>query len=200
MARNRFRAGIGNFRSSDGIIAGALAIAALGFVILTQIGGSWPLAVLVTGMMVFCLGLSPVGTLTTDLVLGSAPPERAGAASAISETSFELGGAIGIAVLGSVVTAAYRERVIPALPAELPAELALAASGTLAAALEVAGELPGNAGATLAAASKAAFTHAMELSSILCAAIAVGTALLAWATLHRRRSPPAAGEALTSGG
>ena len=182
------------------VIAGALAVAALGFLILTQLGGSWPLAMLVTGMLVFCLGLSPVGTLTTDLVLGSAPPERAGAASAISETSFELGGAIGIAVLGSVLTAAYRERVIPALPAELPAELALAASGTLAAALEVAEELPDSAGAALAAASKAAFTQAMELSSILCAAIALGTALLAWMTLHRRRRPPASGEALATRG
>ena len=56
-------------------------------------------------MMAFCIGLAPIGAITTDLVMTAAPPERAGAASAISETSFEFGGALGIAVLGSMLTA-----------------------------------------------------------------------------------------------
>ena len=62
---------------------------------------------LLGGMLAFCIGLSPIGAITTDLVMGAAPPERAGAASAISETSFEFGGALGIAVLGSLFTFVY---------------------------------------------------------------------------------------------
>ena len=53
------------------------------------------------------LGLAPVLTLTTDLIVGSAPPERAGAASGISETAVELGGALGISILGSIGIAIY---------------------------------------------------------------------------------------------
>ena len=57
------------------------------------------------------LGLSPVITLGTDLIVGAAPPERAGSASAISETGAELGGALGIAILGSIANSAYRAQI-----------------------------------------------------------------------------------------
>src|SRR6266446_6203011 len=60
------------------------------------------LPVLVTGSLLVALGLAPVFTLATDVIVGAAPPERAGAASAISETGSELGGALGIALLGSL--------------------------------------------------------------------------------------------------
>jgi DHA2 family multidrug resistance protein-like MFS transporter len=82
-------------------VTGGLALAFAGFVVLTQVGGPSGLATLVTGSVIFSLGLAPVVTLGTDLIVGSAPPERAGAAAAISETSSEFGGALGIAVLGS---------------------------------------------------------------------------------------------------
>ena len=88
-------------------LSAGLAFAAVGFGLLTRVGGSSALAVLVTGSLLVSLGLAPVFTLTTDLVVGAAPPERAGAASAISETGSELGGALGIALLGSLATAVY---------------------------------------------------------------------------------------------
>jgi DHA2 family multidrug resistance protein-like MFS transporter len=66
---------------------------------------------------VFALGLSPVASLATDLTVGSAPPERAGAASGLSETSAELGGALGVAVLGSIGTVVYRSMLPEALQA-----------------------------------------------------------------------------------
>ena len=66
-------------------------------------------------------GSSPVIVLATDLVVGSAPVERAGAASAISETSAELGGALGIAILGSIGTAVYRARDGGGCPGRRPA-------------------------------------------------------------------------------
>ena len=90
------------------VITGGLALACLGFALLTQVGGDSALAVLVTGSVIFSLGLSPVATLITS----AAPPARAGSAASISETSFELGGALGIALLGSLVSALYRSAML----------------------------------------------------------------------------------------
>jgi DHA2 family multidrug resistance protein-like MFS transporter len=90
------------------VTAGGLALAAVGFAVLAQVGGSSGLAVLVTGTALLSLGLGPVFTLAADLVVSAAPPERAGAASAILETSSEFGSAAGIAILGSLGYAVYR--------------------------------------------------------------------------------------------
>ena len=100
------------------MIGVGLAMGAIGLAMLTQVDGPRrPLDVLVVASLVISLGLAPVFTLTTDLIVGSAPPERAGAASGISETGAELGGALGIAILGSIGVAIYRRE----LPDQLPA-------------------------------------------------------------------------------
>lgn len=89
------------------VIAGGMAVAGAGFFVLTLVdNGASALALLVGGSVVLSLGVCPVVTLTTDLVLGAAPPERAGAAFAISETSSEFGGALGAALL-EAARAAY---------------------------------------------------------------------------------------------
>jgi DHA2 family multidrug resistance protein-like MFS transporter len=90
------------------VIAGGLAQGALGLVMLTQLGADDGLAFLVVGSLVISLGFAPVFGLATELVVGSAPPQRAGAASGINETGVKLGGALGIAVLGSIGMAIYR--------------------------------------------------------------------------------------------
>lgn len=84
------------------VMGGGLALAAAGYALLAQVDGDSALATIVAASVVFSLGEAPVFTLATDLIVGAAPPERAGAASAISETSSELGGAFGIAILGSI--------------------------------------------------------------------------------------------------
>ncbi len=165
-------------------VAGGLVLAAAGFLILTQVDGTSGLPVIVTGSVVFSLGLGPVFILATDLILGTAPPERAGAASAISETGAELGGALGIAILGSVGTAVYRGEVIDTIPAGVPAAAAEAARDTLGGALAVAGELPGETGGALLDAARAAFTQGLHLVSITGAVVAIGIAALV-ATLLR---------------
>src|SRR5262249_12355649 len=88
-------------RISPGSLIGAgLGLSAVGFGLIGLVGTSG-LALLVTGFVVYSLGLAPVFTLSNDVVIGHAPPERAGAAAALSETGSELGGALGIALLGS---------------------------------------------------------------------------------------------------
>lgn len=107
------------------VMAGGLALAALGYVLVTQVGASTGPGLLVTGMVLQSLGMAPVFTLANDLIIGTAPPQQAGAASGISETASELGGALGIALLGSLATAVFGA----ALAREtLPQALALAAA------------------------------------------------------------------------
>ena len=81
------------------VMSGGLVLATVGFVMLTQVGADSDVFLLIASTVVFSLGLAPLFTLTNDLIIGSAPPERAGAASGISETGAELGGALAIALL-----------------------------------------------------------------------------------------------------
>ncbi|MGH3682789.1 MAG: MFS transporter, partial [Natronosporangium sp.] len=112
------------------VVGAGLTLAAAGFGLLTQAGMD-SLVVVVTASVVFSMGLAPVFTLAADLVVGTAPPERAGAAAALSETSTEFGGALGIAILGSIGTAVYRGAMADTLPAGVPPETAAAARDTL---------------------------------------------------------------------
>jgi DHA2 family multidrug resistance protein-like MFS transporter len=137
-------------------IAGGLVLASLGFGVLTRVDGTAGLAVLITGSVIYSLGISPVVVLATDLIVGSAPVERAGAAAAISETSSELGGALGIAVLGSVGTAVYHRSMAASITAGLSPDAA-AARATLGGAVAVAKRLSEHDGAAPAGTAKHAF-------------------------------------------
>lgn len=172
------------------VIAGGLILSMLGFGMLTQLGSSG-FAWLMAGYLLFCAGLAPIGALTTDLVMSSAPPERAGAASGISETSFEFGGALGIAALGSVVTALYRTRMQAALPSDFPPEAAAAASDSLGGAMAVAGEL-GPGGDLLLATARLAFVTTLETAAWLCAVLSLLAALVVLGLGRRLRTTPAA--------
>jgi MFS transporter, DHA2 family, multidrug resistance protein len=161
------------------VMVGGLALAAVGFGVLTQVGGPFGLAVLVSGFVVYSLGLAPVFTLATDMIVGSAPPERAGAASAISETGSELGGALGIAILGSIGTAVYRGGMAATVLVGVPPEAAEAARGTLGGALALAGRLPNGLGAQLVGTARSAFTQALELTALISAVVVLATAIAA---------------------
>jgi MFS transporter, DHA2 family, multidrug resistance protein len=161
------------------VMAAGLVVAAVGFGLLTQLGGAWGLAVLVAGSVVFSLGLAPVDTVAADLTVGAAPPQRAGAASALSETSSELGGALGIATLGSVGTAIYRSQVTDTLPAGVPPQATEATRDTLGGAVAAASQLPDRLGAALLDTAREAFTQGLHLTFAISAALAVGIAILA---------------------
>jgi DHA2 family multidrug resistance protein-like MFS transporter len=170
------------------VIGTSLAIAAVGLGVLTQVGVHGGLAIVVIASVVISLGLAPVFGLTTELIVGSAPPERAGAASGVSETGAELGGALGISILGSIGVAIYRGDVARALPDGIPAEAVAAARDTLGAAVGVAGELPGRLGATVLEVARDAFVAGMQVAAGLSAAVAVGVAIVAIIMLRDIRS------------
>jgi DHA2 family multidrug resistance protein-like MFS transporter len=164
------------------VMAGGLLVAASGFGLLTLVDDASGLALVVVGSTVFSVGLAPLTTLSTDLMIGTAPAERAGAASAVAETTGELGGAMGIAVLGSVGTAVYRAQLAGTVPAGVPAPAAEAARDTLGGALDAAQALPAQLGAALQDAAREAFTSGLHLvfavNAGLTLAIAVVVAVL----------------------
>ena len=159
------------------VMSGGLLLSVIGFLLLAGLGNTTSLTLLLVASIVYSLGMSPVVILATDLIVGSAPIERAGAASAISETSSELGGALGIAVLGSIGGIVYRQMMLNNVPAGIPPSVAESARGTLGAAVAEAAALPGAAGSELVAAARIAFSHSFAVVALISAAIALGTAI-----------------------
>jgi MFS transporter, DHA2 family, multidrug resistance protein len=169
------------------VIAGGLALASIGLGLLTQVGVTSGLVPLIAGSVVISLGLAPVFGVTTELIVGAAPPEQAGAASGISETAAELGGALGIAILGSVGLAIYRSELADRLPAAVPSDVVAAARDTLGGAAAAAAQLPDQLGAAVLAAARAAFVVSMQLSSAIAAGIGLALAVLALAALRHQQ-------------
>jgi DHA2 family multidrug resistance protein-like MFS transporter len=166
------------------LMAGGLVLAGLGNLVLAKLDAGANLWILVFGTVIVGLGLSPMFTLATEAIVGSAPPERAGAASAIAETCSELAVALGIAVLGSVGTLVYRTQLAATLPQRLPADVAAAATETLGGALVVAEHLPIELRAALTEAAGAAFVHGLQLSAMTSAIVALALALIAAVVLR----------------
>ncbi|MDQ4035837.1 MAG: MFS transporter [Chloroflexota bacterium] len=183
---------IHRFRPSV-IMGSGMAVAAVGTALLLGLGpdGGTGILLIVVASIVISLGLAPVITLATELIVGSAPPEQAGAATGISETGGELGGALGIAILGSVGTAVYRTEVADSLPSGIPAEAAEAARDTLGGALAIAASLPDALGAALVTVAQTAFVDALHLVAAVAAMGAVATSVGAAIAL---RSVPARSE------
>jgi DHA2 family multidrug resistance protein-like MFS transporter len=165
------------------VMGGGLIMAAVGFTMLTQVSREGGLPLLVFAFIIVSIGISATMTITTDLIVGVAPPERAGAASAISETSSELGLALGIAIIGSIGTAVYRRDIAAAIPAGVPAEAADAARDTLGSALAVGARLPAQIGAELIELARAAFSHALQMSVIAAAVLVTVLAVVVVVTL-----------------
>lgn len=150
-----------------------LAVAALGLALLTQIPGpggrGLPLTLVACALLT--LGVSPVVTLATDLIVGAVPPAQAGQASGLSETGTELGGAFGIALLGSITTAVYHSQLSGATPIGGRPQ-------TLADAAHAAASLPGRAGIPLLDAARDAFTQGLHIAALVSALVAVLLAVL----------------------
>jgi Na+/melibiose symporter-like transporter len=164
------------------LIAGLTAFAA-GLVLLATSasvdGGYW--AVL-PGLVILGTGMGLAMTPSTTAITESLPPERQGVASALNDTVREIGGALGVALLGSVLNASYRDGVAPAADA-LPAEAGEAVRDGIGGALAVAGQL-GDAGPGLADAARASFVDAWSTS--MWTGLGVTVVALAWVVLRGR--------------
>ncbi|WP_434096308.1 MFS transporter [Streptosporangium roseum] len=171
------------------LLAGGLVVAAVGMVVLTRVGGPSDLYVAVAGVAVIGLGLGPMISLGTGLIVGAAPPERAGAASAMAATGTELGSALGVGVIGSIGFAVYRANLIDRLPEGLPAPVVETAEDTLAAAVTVARELPAAQGSGLVSVAREAFVYGLQTIAVVGAVLAALLATVAATLLRKARMP-----------
>jgi MFS transporter, DHA2 family, multidrug resistance protein len=174
------------------VVAGGLVVTAAGLGLLAQVEAGSGVALVVASSVVIALGVAPPVTLGTDLVVGCVAPERAGVASGISETGAELGGALGIAVLGSIGVAVYRTQIADAVPAGVPPEASESAKDTLAGATDAIEGLPGELGGQLLDAARDAFTQGLQVVAVAASVVAISTAVLAAILLRSTgtRRPP----------
>jgi DHA2 family multidrug resistance protein-like MFS transporter len=169
------------------VIGGGMLLAAAGFALLTQVSATGSVGLVLTALGLCTFGMGPVGTLVTDIVVGSVPPEKAGSAAAMSETSGEFGIATGVAVLGSIGTAVYRSQVD--VPADTPAELASATRDTLATAVAATEALPPGLATQLLGPAQEAFTSGLNMVAVVAAVALAVLGVLAIALLRDTSSP-----------
>jgi EmrB/QacA subfamily drug resistance transporter len=165
-------------------VAAGFTIAAVGLGLLSavDIGDGYGPVAWTLGVLGFGMGLAMAPAV--DSIMGAVPTARAGVGSAMNTTTRQVGGALGVAVLGSVLTSAYRDQLTPAL-AGLPEEAATVARDSVGAALGVAARL-GPAGGELAQAARAAFVDAMGTAAMAGATVALLGAVVALAFLPSR--------------
>jgi MFS transporter, DHA2 family, multidrug resistance protein len=163
------------------VAAGGLVAAAGGFALLTQAQAHSALWLVLLGASTYAGGVVAALTVGNELIMGAVPPDRAGAAAAVVETSSEFGGALGMAVLGSIGVAVYRSELARTAPAGLPSAVLNAARSTLGGALTVADHLPAALGRQLVSAARVAFTHGLDT-----AALGAGIAMIVAAVLSAR--------------
>lgn len=151
------------------------------------------------GLLLFGLGAGIAMPTATELIMASLPPAKAGVGSAVNDTVRELGGALGVAVIGSIAAASYASNLDGQLPADLPDGLRAAVTDNVGAALEVSGQL-GAGGADVAAAARDAFVTSMTSSLWVGVGVAVLAAVVAFRRLPRQSEAPAhAGHAAHAG-
>jgi EmrB/QacA subfamily drug resistance transporter len=127
-------------------------------------------------MLFMGVGMGLAGAPATESIMGALPRDRAGIGSAVNDTTRELGGALGVAIVGSIMTSLYSSQLDGTLRSSVPAPVAAAARGSLGAAVQVGGDV----GSQVAAAGRDAFMHAMSWGSIVVACIAAVGAFIAW--------------------
>ncbi|MEU6630626.1 MFS transporter [Streptomyces parvus] len=177
------------------VISAGLLVAAAGFGVLAQVQADSELALVITGATMMAAGVGVVLTLAADLIIAAAPPERAGSASGLSETCAEFGGALGIAILGSIGTAVYSQAMDTDMPSGIPEAARDVAHETLGGAVQVAGQLPGDLAGLLLTSSREAFTEGMQVASYAAGGVMLLAAVLAGLMLRNLRiSDPAAGD------
>ncbi|NYT96850.1 MFS transporter [Salinispora sp. H7-4] len=161
------------------VAAGGLLVATAGCVVLAQVGDESGLAPAVLGQALMAGGVAMVLTLSAELIVSTAPPERAGAAAGLSETGSQFGAALGVAILGSIGAYVYRRELSGEAPDGVPSQAWAAARETLGGAVVESRTLSTTAAETLVTLARAAFTDELRVAAIVSAGILLVTAFLA---------------------
>jgi DHA2 family multidrug resistance protein-like MFS transporter len=160
-------------------VGGAFALVAGALGGFATVGAATAYPLIALWLAILGLGAGVAATAGTVAIMAAAPPDRAGGASAIQETAFELGGALGVALIGSLASSVYRGE-LTAVPA--------AARDSLPAAAEVAERVGGTAGAAVLEAASGAFVDGLTAAALAGAAVMAVAAVVAWRVLPRVRA------------
>jgi EmrB/QacA subfamily drug resistance transporter len=168
------------------IVTAGLALVASGLTLLStaEVGSGYGLIAAVLVLMGFGMGLAM--TPATEALMSSLPKEQAGVGSAMNDTVRQIGGALGVAVLGSLLTSGYRADMAGAPEA---------AQDSVGAAVGIAGQAGNDA---LAVAAQSAFVDAMSTTVLVAAAVAMLGSIVAWVVMPRKNEQPAAVEAVVA--
>ncbi len=165
------------------LVAGGVFITGVAYVVLAFVGRDASALTLALVFAMVSFGPGAAETLTNDTIVSSVPAAKAGAASAISETAYEVGSVLGTAVLGSLLVSFYQHNI--QLPPGLTRTQAYLASETLGGASVVAEQLPTAGGRALLESAHAAFDSGVVTIGIIGAAIMMFAAFLSWKTLRQ---------------
>ena len=168
------------------VMPAGMILSTAGMALIAMMNASSGIKLLVAAYVMMGFGVNVAITLTTDTIMGVAPPERAGAASGISETAAELGGALGIALLGSVSTAYYRGAMGAGIPSMIPTGVAIDARATIGGAVVSAATLGGERGAELVRIAREAFTQSLSIVAMISAALVLITSAVTIRILRPR--------------
>ncbi|TMK55436.1 MAG: MFS transporter [Actinobacteria bacterium] len=164
------------------MVAFGLCTAACGLVLLGSVGIDSPYLLVLGGLVTMALGMSMTMAPATESIMGSLPREKAGVGSAVNDTTRQTGGALGVAVLGSILASGYQSH----LHVSLRGADAVTARSSVGAAVQLGERISGRVGHTVIDVARSAYVHGMHLSFLVGAAILVCGAVLAIAFLPAR--------------
>lgn len=172
--------------SASVLVSSGLVVAAVGFLMLLGLSTASGPAPVAAALALIGLGSGVAMALTNDIIMSSVAPERAGGAAAISETAYELGTALGTAVLGSVLALSYRTQLLAdeAAAGAVSTDALERASATIAEAFSVAADQSAAAAQTLVTAAQSAFTEGLLITGGIGATVMVAAAVWAGVTLR----------------
>lgn len=169
------------------VVAGGLTIAGIGLGLFSRLQEHSGYGILLAAILILGLGMSLTMAPATESIMGSLPREKAGVGSAVNDTTRQVGGALGVAILGSLFSSVYASRVGSALAGHgLSAAAARATQDSIGGALATAGQLGGERGRALAEAARESFVGAMGPTFLVAAAVALVGAVIVLAFLPAR--------------
>lgn len=167
------------------VVGSGMIIMALGVLLLASLNVAPNYAVFVLAMCVAALGMGIAMSPTTDLMMSAVPRSRAGMGSATNDTTRELGGSLGVAVLGSLLAGHYSEKIAPAVT-RLPEQARTIVESSLTGALKVAESLPAPFNAALSSAAKDAWIGGFKYALVVGAIVIASSAIVAFVWLPNK--------------
>ncbi len=168
------------------VVTAGLSLIALGLVLLSTIHATSPYSVVITYFLIMSVGMGMTMAPATESVMGSLPRAKAGVGSAVNDTTRQVGGALGVAIIGSVVSSAYAGNIADVgRQFGLGAQELATAESSLGAAQRIAPSLGERSGAFLSAANDG-FVDSLSIGLRIAAAIIVFATVMAWRFLPAR--------------